>query len=563
MARVRIMAGSDVLAQFLTDRLSKSPLIETCQLVRDLDGLTCDQLAEQAIDTVVYHPRWQHRHGMVPDLTEADRVLSVCGQSDIKQVVLIGSAAIYAPSPNHPGIVTESQLSPRRGKNPIADQWRQLEALAADMQRQQPGIQLAILRPATVLLPDSPDYFSQLFQSRRTMTLPLYDPSLQLLSPDDLATAVCLAVERQASGPFNVAPAGIIPLRAALRLAHVQHVPVAAPLQPWVQRLRSLRGSAHSGEQLDYIRYSWTIANTKSHEILGFLPVHTSAEALIAFSQRDRPTPNAGGIPTAPTFDDFGLDPDYIQAWSKRLYKFLHDRYWRVEIKGIDHIPRQGRAVLVGVHRGFMPYDGVMAVHQVAQHRGRHIRFLTHPSLIKTPFPFNFQKLGGVKASRKNADHILQRDGLLGFFPEGIQGAFTAYREAYRLGQFSRNEFVKSALRNRAPILPFVTVGSAEIFPIMAKINWPWWQRISLWPCFPIAPPFPLLPLPLPSKWHTLFLPPMHIERDYPPEAADDPEVVRAIAQDVRQAMQNAMDQMRQRRKSIFTGSIFTGDDDA
>jgi len=204
-----------------------------------------------------------------------------------------------------------------------------------------------------------------------------------------------------------------------------------------------------------------------------------------------------------------------------------------------------------------MPYDGVMALHNIYEHTGRFIRFLIHPGLVKTPFPFDFSKLGGINACRENADYILQRDGLLGFFPEGIQGAFTYYRDAYKLRKFGRDEYVKAALRNRAPIVPFVTVGSAEIFPVIAKIRWPWWKRVSLWPCFPIAPPFPLLPVPIPSKWHTQFLEPIHVERHYEPEAADDMSTVRAISAEVRKRMQDAIDDMRARRPSVFYGSIF------
>ena len=127
------------------------------------------------------------------------------------------------------------------------------------------------------------------------------------------------------------------------------------------------------------------------------------------------------------------------------------------------------------------------------------------------------------------------------------------------MGKFGRNEFVRTALRNRAPIVPFVTVGSPEIFPIVGKINWRWWKRFTQWPFFPIAPPFPFLPVPLPSKWHTQFLEPLHLEERYPPETADDMAIVRTISQEVRERMQEAVENMLARRRSIFFGSIFEG----
>ena len=241
------------------------------------------------------------------------------------------------------------------------------------------------------------------------------------------------------------------------------------------------------------------------------------------------------------------------------MFKFLHDYYWRVEVKDLHYLPRSGRAVLVGVHRGFMPWDAVMALHLIVRDVGRYVRFLIHPGLIKFPFLFNFHtKLGGMIACQENAELVLKRDEIVGIFPEGIRGAFLLYRDAYKLTKFGRDEFVKLALRHRAPIVPFVTVGSAEIFPILKKVNWAWWKRNTDWPTFPITPTWPLLPaIPLPSKWHTQFLEPLHVEDRYPPEAADDPEVVSAISQEVRSKMEAAIGEMLRRRRSIFFGSIF------
>ena len=252
------------------------------------------------------------------------------------------------------------------------------------------------------------------------------------------------------------------------------------------------------------------------------------------------------------------MDREYIDSYGRWLFRAVHDYYWRIELDGLDHLPASGRGVLVGVHRGFMPFDGLMTLHAVARQRRRYPRFLIHPTLTKFPVLGNFMtKVGGVLACRENADWVLQRDGLVGVYPEGIHGAFSYYRDAYRLRRFARSEFVQMALRNRAPILPFVTVGSAEIFPILAKIHWAWWQRVSEWPCLPITPTFPLIPLPLPSKWHTRFLEPLPVHESYPPEAAEDPGVVAAIGLEVQTRIQQATEQMRRRRQGLFWGSIF------
>jgi len=220
-------------------------------------------------------------------------------------------------------------------------------------------------------------------------------------------------------------------------------------------------------------------------------------------------------------------------------------------------VPSRGRAVLVGVHRGFMPWDAALTLDLIVRQLRRYPRFLIHPGLIKFPFLFNFHtKLGGMVACQDNADRVLEDDELLTIYPEGIRGAFGLFREPYRLKRF-RDDYVKIALRHRAPIVPFVTVGSAEIFPIFARLDWRWWIRWTEWPCFPLTPTWPLLPVPLPSKWHLKFLAPIHIEDRYPPEAANDAATVSAITAQVKATMTHAIDQMLGRRKSIWFGSIF------
>lgn len=251
------------------------------------------------------------------------------------------------------------------------------------------------------------------------------------------------------------------------------------------------------------------------------------------------------------------MDREYIARCGRTLFKFLCDYYWRIEARGLEHLLRQGPAVLAGTHRGFMPWDGVMALHLVVRETGRVPRFLTHPGLLKFKFLANFfTRLGGVLACQESANRVLQSGQILGVYPEGVQGAFALYREAYQVRRFGHRDFVKMALRHRVPIIPFVNVGSAEALPVFAQIKSRLWTRYMDWPCIPIST-FPFVPVPLPSKWHVEFLPPVHVEQQYGPEAADDDSVVRKISQDLRSRMQQAIDEMLRRRRSVFWGSAF------
>ncbi len=468
-----------------------------------------------------------------PDVEGTARL--VAGLRGAVHVVLVSSAAVNEPSHRHPGLVSEERLAAARTGNALAARWRELEEKVAAALED--AAVLTVLRPTALVAAGGRSFWSRLLDGKLAFTLPGFDPTLQLLDADDFVAAVRRVIEsrqRTAGEVFNVAPSGGVPLRKALKARRILRIPVPYFLQWLARKLLAPLGAAPV-EQLDYLRYSWTVSDEKLRSTLS-----------------SPPSP-------APEHDPFGMDPEYIARLGRTLFRFLHDFWWRVEWRGLEHVPRRGRAVLAGVHRGHQPWDGVMTLHLLVRELGRYPRFLIHPTLVKFPHLAPYMiKCGGIHACRENAARVLEDDEILAIYPEGVRGAFTMYRDAYKLGKFGRDEFVKFALAHQAPIVPFVTVGSAEIFPIFGRIEWNWWKRYSEWPFLPITPTMSLVPLP--SKWHTQYLEPLHVEERYPPEAARDRATVRAISLEDRERMQEAIDRMLSRRTSIFRGSIFGGD---
>jgi 1-acyl-sn-glycerol-3-phosphate acyltransferase/nucleoside-diphosphate-sugar epimerase len=486
----------------------------------------------------IYVPSVTDRAGTIPDLPEAEQDFQRCAQLRPKKLVLLSSALIYGTGPGRLGLAAEDYDAGTYRSDPISGAWKSLEALASRYLMGE--LPLIILRPVTVL--PSPSLLSRRLTRALTITLPGHDPTLQLLSLSELAQALLCAIEQDRQGEFNVAPNGVVPFNAAVRIARSYRIPVPRTLQRLFQ----------SSEALEYLRYPWTVSNQKIKDELGYAPHKSSVAAVLNLRRLDRP-----GATPEPIFDEFGLDRNYIQSWGRSLFKFLSNHYWRIEVKGLEHVPSEGPAILVGMHRGFIPWDGVMVLHLLVQKLGRYPRFLTHPGLFKFPFIANFvTKLGGVLACQETAERVLEQGELLGVFPEGVKGAFTRYRDAYKLKSFGRDSFVKLAFQHRVPIVPFVTVGSAEILPVFAQIKSRRWTRYSDWPCIPIST-FPIIPVPLPSKWHTQFLPAIHIHNHYSPEAAQSARTVKTISLEVKNKMQQAVDGMLERRRSIFFGSIF------
>ncbi len=493
--------------------------------------------------TYLYVPCMTDCDGMIPDLADAAKALHNLPQNKNGKLIVLSSALIYGAAPGRLGMVTEDYKAPRQPRYSISQSWQELERLA--LTHNSTNLAVTILRPVTVI--PSQAWLSRLLQRNVVLALLGHDPTVQLLSLSDLAHAIHCVLCHNRPGIFNVSPDHSVPLTRAIQLTGSSRIPVP----------RTLLRLTKQVDSLEYLRYPWTVSNQKIKRDLGFSPAKTSLMAL-------REVRGCKGNPDTPEphFDEYGMDPGYINSYGKTLFKYLSDYYWRIEASGLENIPGHGSGILAGMHRGFMPWDGVMALHLVVSKTGRYPRFLTHSGLLKFPFLANFMtKLGGVVACQQSAERILSSGELIGIFPEGIRGAFTRYREAYKLQGFGRDTFVKLALQHRAPIVPFVTVGSAEIFPIFAKIESKCWTRYTEWPCIPITPTFPLLPIPLPSKWHTRFLPPMDVAREYSPEAAQDRAIVRAISREVRAKMQQAVDEMLARRRSIYHGSVFKSEE--
>jgi len=550
MTRVLLVGGPGSFTRGVADQLGE-PAGFACEVVDASRPTTVPQSASAPFDVAVVLGSALGKQGWPPEPQRAEAALREVAASGVKTVVVVSSAFIFPPRAAHPGIVDEAR-PPLRAANAASDAWSAFEATALRVFEADPKITLTILRPAAVPTSDGDDYMSRVLRARVAATFVGHDPSIQLLGLEDLGRAVACAARARRPGVFHVAPAGVVPVHKALRFARTLRV----PLPTWLHRLWRWAfaglGVARYADAVR-IRYRSTVSGSKFEETCGFSPRLSSAQVAAGFGGR------ALAAADVPDFDPFGQDKQYIAWLHRTIMGFLHNVWWRVELQGIEHVPRQGGAVLAGVHRGFMPFDGTMFLYDIVARVGRYPRFLTHPNLAKEAFLADFiARQGAIPACRRNADWVLERGDLLGYFPEGVEGAFSYYWDAHKLRQdFGRDEFVKTALRNAVPIIPFVTVGNVEIFPVLAKLDWAWWKRLSGWPCLPIAPPFPLLPIPFPTKWHTRILEPLPVHEKHGPEAANDERLVKQIGDEVRERMQSAIDEMRARRKGIFFGSIF------
>jgi 1-acyl-sn-glycerol-3-phosphate acyltransferase len=255
---------------------------------------------------------------------------------------------------------------------------------------------------------------------------------------------------------------------------------------------------------------------------------------------------------TAPESDPFGLDLELRERVTP-AFQFLHDRYWRVEATGVEHVPAEGPVLLIANHSGALPFDGAMIIASVDGARGRVVRFL-YDRFVETIAPLDafYRKMGGVTASRENAQDLLRMGAPVLLFPEGISGVAKPFSDRYRLRPFSPG-FARLALQLDVPVVPVAVVGAEEIYPLVGRAEG--LGKALGMPYVPITPFFPLLgllgALPLPTKWFIRFGRPIRLA----PAAGDDAYArARGEAMHVRRLLQGMVTRLKNRRRSVFFG---------
>ncbi len=256
--------------------------------------------------------------------------------------------------------------------------------------------------------------------------------------------------------------------------------------------------------------------------------------------------------------DEFGFDPQYNDAVVLPALRFFYDKWFRVEVSGIENLPDTGPGLLVANHAGTLPFDGPMLSVAVRDHHPAHrdLRLLAADIVFDMPVVGPVaRKAGHTMACTADANRLLAAGELTAVFPEGYKGLGKPFRDRYKLQRFGRGGFVSAALRAHAPIIPCSIIGSEEIYPMLADVTL--LARVLGMPYFPITPLFPLAgPLglvPLPSKWHIAFGTPVDTA-DYDEAATDDPMVTFEITDQVRETIQQTLFGLLNQRRNTFLG---------
>ena len=164
--------------------------------------------------------------------------------------------------------------------------------------------------------------------------------------------------------------------------------------------------------------------------------------------------------------DPFALrDPVYIERTLPAV-RLATQRYFRSDVRGLEHIPEQGPVLLVGNHSGGTLIADTFVFGQHFYDRfGPERRFhqLAHDLVFKVPgLRALLERYGTVPASPANMSGALRRDAALLVYPGGDHETYRPSWESDQIDFAGRTGFVELALEHGIPVVPVVAIGGQE-----------------------------------------------------------------------------------------------------
>ena len=256
-------------------------------------------------------------------------------------------------------------------------------------------------------------------------------------------------------------------------------------------------------------------------------------------------------------------DPQIIEQLMP-FFSLVYQYYFRVQTDGWENIPKTGKVLLIGSHNGGLAApDTVMMTYDWFRQFGtaRLAYALMEPKIWQV-FPGLARLATQVGTIHPHPDLVraaLRRDAAVLIYPGGVKDVFRPHYLRNKIYFHGHKGFIKLALQEEVPIIPFISHGAhstlivlADIYPQLQqlhKLGMPWLGGIDpgIFPIYlglPWGISFGPLPnIPLPIELHTRVCPPIVFDR-YGEEASHDREYVDRCYRLVCTRMQQELDRL-------------------
>jgi 1-acyl-sn-glycerol-3-phosphate acyltransferase len=157
-------------------------------------------------------------------------------------------------------------------------------------------------------------------------------------------------------------------------------------------------------------------------------------------------------------------DPGFIRR-TLPMWVGVLPRYFRADIRGLEHVPEAGPVLLVGNHSGGnVPPDTFLLTLAFISRFGVERPFfqLAHDLVMASPLAPLLRRYGTIRASRQNARAALSEGAAVLVYPGGDRETHRPSWASSEVDFDHREGFLTLAHELGVPIVPIVSIGGQE-----------------------------------------------------------------------------------------------------
>jgi len=207
-------------------------------------------------------------------------VLTAAAAAGVRRVVLCTSAMVYGALPDNPVPLAED--APLQGvpDGALISDLLEIEQLALRAPRTHPGLEVTVLRPATVVGPGIDSLLTRHFEAPRLLVVRGSSPRWQFCHVDDLVTALVLAALGEVTGIVSVGCEGSMTQEEVELVSGMRRIelPLALAFRT-AERLHQVGVLPAPATDLHYVVHPWVVPSTRLRAA-GWRPAYDNPTAL-------------------------------------------------------------------------------------------------------------------------------------------------------------------------------------------------------------------------------------------------------------------------------------------
>lgn len=243
------------------------------------------------------HLAWQfnpihdlERHRQI-DVEGSRNFFKAAEAAGLRRVVYAGSTTAYVnpKNPSEPPFPNEDAPVTGTPRYLYSKHKAEVDRMAQEFMSRHPEVEFTLLRGAIVLGPHTQNIVTKMMDwpwPGFPWLLQVWgaDPPMQFLAEEDIGEILFQAVRSGKRGIFNCSGDGVVRFTELVRGAGKAPLPLPVFMLDFLTAaLWALRLAPFPAGILDMIRYPWVADNTRLKTSFGYMPRHTSQQALNSF----------------------------------------------------------------------------------------------------------------------------------------------------------------------------------------------------------------------------------------------------------------------------------------